>query len=59
MEHKVIGACMAITNKIQTTVDGGLRLTFDIDQHNVDLVSKLLENKNTKGGAVYLAITEE
>lgn len=59
MEQNVIGSCFAITNKVQTTVDGGIRLTFDVDQSNVELVSNLLTNKNLKGGQVYIVITEE
>ena len=38
-----IGACEAIINKIQTTVDGGVRITLDINPDAEEIVKQLTE----------------
>lgn len=38
-----LGAATALIQKIQTTQDGGLRISLDIPSLEVDLVKKLLE----------------
>jgi len=40
-----IGSCQGIINKIQTTLDGGVRLTLDLNPSESDLIKKLFELK--------------
>lgn len=52
-----IGACDALINKIQTTVDGGARITLDINPDNLDLIKKLFDIKFSQNGYVYVGFT--
>lgn len=40
-----IGSCPALIYKISTLLDGGVRLTLDIDSSNTDVITKLMERK--------------
>lgn len=40
-----IGSCEAIINRIQTTIDGGVRLTLDLNSDDSELIKKLLDIK--------------
>jgi hypothetical protein len=42
---KEVGSCVAIINKIQTTQDGGARLTLDICSEDAEIISKLMKLK--------------
>lgn len=44
-EMQEIGASLATINKIQTTVDGGARITLDIPEINHEIASRLLKLK--------------
>lgn len=55
---KEIGSTHAIINKIQTTVDGGARITLDIGAESSVLVSKLLSNKLKCNESVFVAFVE-
>jgi hypothetical protein len=37
-----VGSCRALISKIQTTIDGGLRLTLDLNPDDEKLVSSLM-----------------
>jgi hypothetical protein len=54
MKDKELGAAEAIIQKIQTTVDGGLRVTIDMSADNFELVKKLLELKANGDNQVYV-----
>jgi hypothetical protein len=40
-----IGSCEAIINKIQTTMDGGARITLDLNSQDKEVIKKLLDIK--------------
>jgi hypothetical protein len=40
-----IGSCEAIINKIQTTIDGGARITLDLNSQDKEVIKKLLDIK--------------
>ena len=40
-----IGSCNAVIHKIQTTLDGGARITLDIGAEATIVITKLLQNK--------------
>ena len=40
-----IGACLATINKIQTTIDGGIRLTLDLNPTESEIIKKLFDLK--------------
>jgi hypothetical protein len=52
MNPEVVGASYLIINKIQTTVDGGVRLTFDIDASEKETINNLMKVK-LDGGVVF------
>ena len=43
MHDQEIGTALCIINKIQTTVDGGARLTLDLSSESRHTISELLE----------------
>lgn len=45
MDIKELGATQATINKIQTTVDYGVRLTLDLDANDSELIKKLFDLK--------------
>jgi hypothetical protein len=51
-DPNVIGACYLIINKIQTTIDGGVRLTFDVDASEQETINNLMKLK-LDGGVVF------
>lgn len=52
---KRIGDCEAIINKITTTIDGGVRITLDLNSGDADLVKKLMDIRLETQGLVYVA----
>ena len=40
-----IGACLAVINKLQTTIDGGVRLTLDLNPSESEIIKKLFDLK--------------
>lgn len=52
-----LGACEALINKIQTTIDGGARITLDINPDNLELIKKLMDIKFSQNGLVYVGFT--
>lgn len=40
-----IGACTAVINKVQTTIDGGFRITLDLESSATFIATQLLEKK--------------
>ncbi len=53
-----IGASNAIIYKIATTIDGGARLTLDLPEYSIDLISKLLQKKMQGKELVMCAFVE-
>jgi len=53
-ELNELGATEALINKIQTTVDGGARITLDINPDSIDLIKKLIDIKFSQNGLVYV-----
>jgi len=58
MEDKSLGACNALIYKIQTTVDGGARITLDLNPEDSELLSNLLNKKMRGEPMVYVAFVE-
>jgi hypothetical protein len=46
---KQLGHSTAIINKVQNTLDGGLRVTLDMTAQDIDLVKTLLDLAVNKG----------
>lgn len=44
-EFKEIGSSQVVINKLQTTIDGGARITLDLDSQQSKLISSLLQKK--------------
>lgn len=40
-----LGSCEAIINKIQTTIDGGARVTLDLNSNDRELIKRLIDIK--------------
>lgn len=40
-----LGSCEAIINKIQTTIDGGARVTLDLNSNDKELIKRLIDIK--------------
>ena len=57
-ESKAIGASVATIYKIQTTIDGGARLTLDLPVDSVGLMSSLLKRKLENDELVMVAFVE-
>lgn len=43
--EKALGAARTIINKIQTTIDGGYRLTLDLPDSEIELIKTLMAFK--------------
>lgn len=48
----------ALVNKIQTTIDGGCRITIDVGMEAQPIVSRLMENKMNGEDLVKVAFVE-
>lgn len=49
---KEIGTCHAELTKLQTTIDGGARITLDIGSHDFHVIKNLLDKYSTDGTIV-------
>lgn len=58
MEQTPIGSSLAIIQKIQTTIDGGARITLDLGQNDSELISKLMKLKLSGDELVFVAFVE-
>lgn len=54
-----IGSAAAIIQKIQTTVDGGYRLTLDLGADSTALMQSLLMLKGSGSEMIYIGIAKE
>lgn len=45
-KEQSLGAALALINKIQTTIDGGFRLTLDLPDSEVGLIKTLMDLKS-------------
>ena len=55
---KEIGSCQAIIYKVQTTVDGGARLTLDLPASEIGTITGLLKRKMVGEELVFVAFVE-
>lgn len=53
-----IGCIIATINKIQTTIDGGARLTLDVGQDSSDVIQKLIKIKMSKESVLQVGLIE-
>ena len=58
MDAKEIGASLATISKITTTIDGGARITIDLDPSSSELAAKLLTRKLTGRERVMVAFVD-
>jgi hypothetical protein len=49
-----IGSCEATINKIQTTIDGGARITLDLNSQDKEVIKKLLDIKLMDNQIIYV-----
>lgn len=49
-----LGSCEAIINKIQTTIDGGARVTLDLNSNDKELIKKLIDIKLENNQMIYV-----
>jgi hypothetical protein len=54
--HKDQIVLTAIFQSVRSTVDGGLRVTFDLDASQAELLSKIIALKDK---ALYVVVTEQ
>lgn len=57
-KNSEIGTALCIINKIQTTIDGGARLTLDLSSESRDLIANLLDLKLAGNELVVAAFVE-
>ena len=55
---KEIGAAPAIIYKVQTSIDGGARLTLDLPETSADLILQLMQRKMSGKELVMCAFVE-
>lgn len=55
MDDKNTAVVEAIINKIQTTADGGARLTLDLGYESSEIIAQLLQNKLSGTDLIYIA----
>lgn len=53
-----IGVGQGLINKVQTTADGGLRVTLDFPETDIDMVKRLMEKKASGHQMVLVCIME-
>ena len=58
MQSQEIGAALSVINKVQTTADGGARITLDLPSISSDLISKLMTLKLQGRELVMVAFVE-
>jgi hypothetical protein len=56
MESFEIGTLTAVINKLQTTADGGARLTLDLSGDECQVIEKLIKHKLSTDGLVTIGI---
>jgi len=56
---KELGNSEAILYKIQTLIDGGARITLDLDASSSELIKNLISNKMQGKEMVYVAFVEQ
>jgi hypothetical protein len=54
-----IGSCTAIINKVQTTVDGGARITLDLNSNDKEIIKKLIDIKLENNQIIYVGFACE
>jgi hypothetical protein len=54
-----IGVIDAIIQKVQTTADGGMRITLDSGMDSVEIFKKLIHNKMYNNGQVKVVFIQE
>lgn len=54
-----IGSCLGIIYKISTTIDGGVRLTLDLNPDESDVIKKLFDLKMNNESEVYVGFAKE
>jgi hypothetical protein len=54
-----IGSCTAIINKVQTTIDGGARITLDLNSHDKEIIKKLIDIKLDNNQIIYVGFACE
>jgi hypothetical protein len=59
MEIEEIGACEAIINKVQTTIDGGARITLDIDPSAHQVIEELFRLKMQNNSLIKVGFAYE
>lgn len=58
MEKQEIGASLCVIDKVQTTRDGGARITLDIPSVSSSLIGDLMHMKLTTEGLVMVAFVK-
>ena len=56
---KELGSCQAIINKIATSIDGGIRLTIDLNPESSDLIKALIDLKMSEEPDVIVAFVKK
>ena len=56
---KELGSCQAIINKMSTTVDGGIRLTIDLNPESSELIKSLIDLAMSEEPNVLVAFVKE
>lgn len=50
--------CLAVINKVQTTIDGGARITIDINEQDKEAIKWLLDHKLSGNDLMFVSFVE-